>query len=370
MRIRGKRLDPNDSYESAWYGGSGGGETKLGGDGSPVVGVFGASGDYIDSIGLNLEKPATASTAPPKPASSSATKQGPDAESNHRLPRNRWIDVLRLVDTQNDVVRGLWSRDGDEVSCQPEEFSRVKLPVILSGGYDLEVDFTRTGGKSDICLVLPVGSTECTAALSANNGDWSGIEIVDGVGIFDPKSPTTIRPGALENGRRYRLLASVRMFKEGTASIDIMLDGKPYLPHWQGKPSSLKVHSAWMLPNAGQPGLGVWKSTATFHSARLRVVSGDAIPEVDYHPPAVGPKITKARWGGGNNWADVSVQVRRAVGEGKTVVAKPGFLGADPTPGWRKHLEIKFEKDGQPKNISIDEDRQWTPQEYAGGKLN
>ncbi len=99
---------------------------------------------------------------------------------------------------------------------------------------------------------------------------------------------------------------------------------------------------------------------------RLRVVSGEAIPETEIQKPSTGLKIIKARWGGGNNWADVSVPVQRAVGEGKTVVAKRDFLGADPTPGWRKHLEITYEKDGQQKSVSIDEDRQWTPQEYAG----
>ena len=162
----------------------------------------------------------------------------------------------------------------------------------------------------------------------------------------------------------------MRHFKDGTFSIDVMLDGKPYLPHWQGNPSSLKLFPAWMLPNAGQPGLGVWKSSATFHSARLRVVTGEAIPESEYQKSSFGPKIIKARWGGGNKWADVSVPVQRAVGEGKTVFAKREFLGADPTPGWRKHLEITFEKDGQQKSVSIDEDRQWTPQDYGGEKLN
>jgi hypothetical protein len=317
---------------------------------------------------INLAPKSAPSTPEPPVSQNAAAKAG--GGTVNAIPHNRWIDALKLVDTQTDVVRGLWSRDGDEVSCQPEEFSRVKLPVILSGGYDLEVEFTRTGGKSDVCLELPVGPTACTVLLSATNGDYSGLEYVDGVDIRSPKNPVVIRPGSLENGRRYRLLARVRMFKDGSAGIDVALDGKQYLPHWEGKPSSLSVFSGWTLPTAGQPGLGAWKSAVTFHSARLRVVSGEAIPEAEYQKSSFGPKIIKARWGGGNYWADVSVQVRQAVNEGKTVVAKPGFLGADPTPGWRKHLEITFESDGQQQRVSIDEDRQWTPQEYAGGKLN
>lgn len=53
FRVSGAGLDPKDSYLSEWFGGKGGRpETKLGGDGKPVVGVHGRSGDHIDSLGL------------------------------------------------------------------------------------------------------------------------------------------------------------------------------------------------------------------------------------------------------------------------------------------------------------------------------
>jgi hypothetical protein len=55
MRIAadGQRLEPADSYKSNWFGGhGGGGPTTLGGDGRMVVGIFGASGLEIDSLGL------------------------------------------------------------------------------------------------------------------------------------------------------------------------------------------------------------------------------------------------------------------------------------------------------------------------------
>ncbi len=58
----GAGLDPNDSYTSPWFGGhGGGGPTMIGGDGRPVVGVFGGNGLEIDSLGLiqaTLDAPA------------------------------------------------------------------------------------------------------------------------------------------------------------------------------------------------------------------------------------------------------------------------------------------------------------------------
>jgi predicted Zn finger-like uncharacterized protein len=54
MKVKGMKLDPTDSYESEWVGGmGGGGPTKLGGDGSPVVGIVGHERDN-EATGLGL----------------------------------------------------------------------------------------------------------------------------------------------------------------------------------------------------------------------------------------------------------------------------------------------------------------------------
>ncbi len=56
MRTNAESLDPHDSYESAWIGGRVDlPETKLGGDGRPIIGIFGACWDDLDSLGLVQE---------------------------------------------------------------------------------------------------------------------------------------------------------------------------------------------------------------------------------------------------------------------------------------------------------------------------
>ncbi|HVR83836.1 MAG TPA: hypothetical protein VMU54_05945, partial [Planctomycetota bacterium] len=52
MRIAGTGLDTADTYQSPWLGEKGGGEVKLGGDGSYVVGIHGRSAVDIDALGL------------------------------------------------------------------------------------------------------------------------------------------------------------------------------------------------------------------------------------------------------------------------------------------------------------------------------
>jgi hypothetical protein len=55
MRVSGSRLLSADRYDSDWVGTRGGGdETTLGGDGVPVVGIFGKAGNEIDGAGLLL----------------------------------------------------------------------------------------------------------------------------------------------------------------------------------------------------------------------------------------------------------------------------------------------------------------------------
>jgi S1-C subfamily serine protease len=56
MRVTAEgKLDPKDSYDSEWIGGKGGGrETKLGGDGTPVIGILGKAANNEDVTGLGL----------------------------------------------------------------------------------------------------------------------------------------------------------------------------------------------------------------------------------------------------------------------------------------------------------------------------
>jgi clan AA aspartic protease (TIGR02281 family) len=85
---------------------------------------------------------------------------------------------------------------------------------------------------------------------------------------------------------------------------------------------------------------------------------GVQTPQISKPVKASGPTIVSARWGGGNNWSDVSAKVKELTAAGTDFWANPGTLGADPTPGWRKHLEIKYANGGDEKSIWYNEDKQ------------
>lgn len=87
-------------------------------------------------------------------------------------------------------------------------------------------------------------------------------------------------------------------------------------------------------------------------------LAGDANPDKPKQP-AVNIKVINARWGGGQNWADVTKRVQELVDTQALVWASPDVLKSDPTPYWKKKLQIEYEIDGKRLSAWIEEDRAW-----------
>lgn len=75
--------------------------------------------------------------------------------------------------------------------------------------------------------------------------------------------------------------------------------------------------------------------------------------------------IISARWGGGRRWTDVTEKVRQLFADQTLFNANPSTLGADPTPGWRKRLEITYIRDGQRRRVAFDENGRIDPDQLA-----
>ena len=199
-------------------------------------------------------------------------------QQTNRIPLGQWADLLPLVDLAKHVEGGNWTRNGADVSVQPQEGSRIRFPVAIRGSYDMQVEFTRTIGNCDITTVVPVGLHRGCVNLSGFGGGASGLDGLDGRRVDNHDNPITVRPGGLENFHRYRTLIRVRYLTDTRATIDVLLDGKPYFPHWEGNPTSLDggPAAASADPRRAEPEFGVWDSGATLHSLRLRMLSGEA----------------------------------------------------------------------------------------------
>jgi hypothetical protein len=107
----------------------------------------------------------------------------------------------------------------------------------------------------------------------------SGLELINGKDIGG--NETKVTPANLENGQPYTVNIRV-IADEARAEITVALDGKPYIK-WAGPQQALSPNSPWALRNSRCLGIGVG-ANAVFHSVRLRMLSGKALPKVSPEP--------------------------------------------------------------------------------------
>ncbi len=207
----------------------------------------------------------------------------PDAASD--FPLNKWVEILRFVDPARDTVDGKWARNGNAITVEPKWGSRIAIPVAITGSYDLAIKFTPNKAE----VTIPVGSHGVSLMLGGGDGTACGFDTVDGRRPFQAGNPTYAHLPEIASGQECVLLVRVRIQAADQASIDVLLNGKPLLPHWQGNPAALAVFSAWTMPKLDHPGLGAWDARATFSYARLRMISGHAT--VDASATKAAPPI-------------------------------------------------------------------------------
>jgi len=181
--------------------------------------------------------------------------------------RAGWTEVLPLVQVEKHRVAGEWETDGVDVVCSPGLTSRLALPLVVAGSYDVELVFTVNSGRAHVDLFLPIGDSATLLSLGADSGLWD----VDRV----PKRFTC----ELDLDRRYECRVEVRDLGED-ASIGVFVNGKE-CESWQGPSSSLSVTPAWVWPSCEMLGIGGDDSQIAFHRVAVRAVSApDVTPGV------------------------------------------------------------------------------------------
>ncbi|MGC4007139.1 MAG: hypothetical protein QM811_30030 [Pirellulales bacterium] len=135
----------------------------------------------------------------------------------------------------------------------------------------------------------------------------------------------------------------------------------------------LQVHAGEWYEQAGLEATGLNKAKIEARLAAVAKIAGpakvaDTSIKTSPNKPLPGANaaperltIVSARWGGGNNWTDVTARAQEGVKKNEWVWATTDYLRADPTPGWRKTLEITFLKDGQNTTSKIGEGGAFKP---------
>jgi hypothetical protein len=187
------------------------------------------------------------------------------------VPRGQWADLLTRIDTKKHDIAGNWKLQDGQLSVAPQKgLAALLLPVVPRGAYDVEIEFTRTGGEGLFGLILPVGPQQCLAAMDCRPG-IHGLDMIDGRRADNNQSSSR---GALTTGRTYRLNVSVSA-DDTEASITVNLDDRP-LFFYRGPVAALALHKDFKTAQPKAPAL-VARCSLTLKTLKLRMKSGDAL---------------------------------------------------------------------------------------------
>ena len=231
-----------------------------------------------------------AAPEPPKTASAAKTPLA----AGDALPAGQWLDVLKYVDTSKDPTTGSlpvgWQRQGATVVCSNLAYgsSRIAIPVMPQGSYELQVKFALAHSHGDAGIFLPAGAR--SVMLRINGSGVSGLEYVNESSAYSNGTGTNT---TLAIGRVYTV--DIRVTLTGDqAEILAALDSKP-LVRWSGPQTALSPYYAM---DRRCLGLFAYYCTATFGSVRLKMLSGEARlykPEPPKPAPAPGKASPKSR---------------------------------------------------------------------------
>jgi hypothetical protein len=213
------------------------------------------------------------------------------------FPHDMWVDLLEYADMksgegkfyQSDVDPWRQTSDGI-VGSKASGF--LPLSVSINGDYDLETQFTRSKRYDVVFLTFLVGRRPCALALALGTGTRHRFLALNGrIDQSSKPNLTEVLPGTIVNDQRHTVLIQVRLMGD-TASVEVRLDKKPLL-NWAGPQAGVTIPWGWGDPPRPDRLTLVSFQPITFHSVRLRLLSGKAVVLKSGASPAVagGEKV-------------------------------------------------------------------------------
>lgn len=199
-----------------------------------------------------------------------APRRGQAVGEDRALPFGKWVYLLGATNLTRDAMGGSdWVKRREAVATSSNSpDGRFMLPVYLDGSYEFEFDFTAPQGH--ITAWLPVGERGCQLWFAQATGDLSGLSWIDGNGADRNQTKTGVPK--VDWTKPHRLSVQVQQEAE-QATIVVHFDDRPYL-RWKGPHASLRGDRMNGIRDYRRIGLGSWNSPITFHSARVKLLSG------------------------------------------------------------------------------------------------
>ena len=285
----------------------------------------------------------------------------PSAPSGPAPTPPREVDLLKLVEPAKDAVLGNWSFANGSLVCEPMHYARIEIPYEPPEEYDYRFVFVCDQCDWGTMPICRGGGKQFGFVVGGWGNTVAGFGLINGQKASD--NPTTKKADHwLVAGQRHSCVVKVRK-----GSVEGWFDDKrvvDYKTNWTdiSYPNTDSYETSTDLGLHDANSIGIMASDGIrVESATITEITGEG---KKLHSLPV--TIISARWGGGEHWVDVTGIVKELLTAGADIWATNEAMQSDPLIGYAKQLEITYTKDGQKKDIQVDEGQKVDSPDFRG----
>ena len=180
-------------------------------------------------------------------------------------------ELLALVDLSIDVSEGTWRPGTLGSTAEASKQSRLVLPVVVEGGYELQISLARVEGEGPAYVILPLATRSVVLVIDA--GGITGLSQVSGQGIQEGNPSCTQGRGLLK-GRPLLITVDVAI-SDGDVSVNVSAPNG-LETSWRGLESELRMPPGLPPIARGRIAVGSFSSSMAFKTISLRTKGGQA----------------------------------------------------------------------------------------------
>ena len=170
-------------------------------------------------------------------------------------------DLLTLIDTRRDTIKGSWTMDGETLVTKGEGRSVLQVRQALPDQYQLKFTVERSRGERGLNVAIVVGGEPVMVVIDAWKGSSTGLTMID---EKNEQSNVTLFRNKVLSPKPSDVVCTVHRYH-----VHVSCDGKT-LVEWFGHPSQLSLFQRyWSDIPTDRLVLGTWGSDFRFSKLTL-----------------------------------------------------------------------------------------------------